>query len=401
MSLLTGLFNVLALLYVLRGVQLAVSIGRRWDKVVANPLTRAKQDLAEQAAFFISVPPSVLLHELFHALAIWAFGGAVIEFGYRVFWGYVVPAGQFTQAQEWFISLAGTLGSLLFGVGVWALLHNSPSGPLRYYGLRTLRFQIYFSLVYYPIFSLFLPIGDWRVIYDFGATPVLSLMAAVTHASVLAWFWRADRQGRFEMVAFGSEAEERRFEALAAAAEVGDTDARLRQVEAMRRGGAPHQAQSALESYLKTNPDSATAHLMLAMTKADARGATGKSTVEHAEAVLALNPDPTQAALAHQILAIHALEAGDGVRAEAEATLGLGDDDGRALAAPLRAELFALRGRALRRQGRLDEAEGEARQALALAQATGDTMAAGRYAEELDILAKHREQVGRNVPERV
>jgi tetratricopeptide (TPR) repeat protein len=230
---------------------------------------------------------------------------------------------------------------------------------------------------------------------------VLSLMAAVTHASVLAWFWRADRQGRFEMVAFGSEAEERRFEALAAAAEAGDTDARLRQVEAMRRGGAPHQAQSALESYLKTNPDSATAHLMLAMTKADARGATGKSTVEHAEAVLALNPDPTQAALAHQILAIHALEAGDGVRAEAEATLGLGDDDGRALAAPLRAELFALRGRALRRQGRLDEAEGEARQALALAQVAGDTMAAGRYAEELDILAKHREQVGRSVPERV
>ena len=87
MSVISGLFNVLALLYIGRALQLVVQIIRNWAELRQEPLTRAKQQQAEQAAFFVGVPPAVLVHELAHAVAIWLFGGQVVEFGYRVFWG--------------------------------------------------------------------------------------------------------------------------------------------------------------------------------------------------------------------------------------------------------------------------------------------------------------------------
>src|SRR5690606_15334335 len=158
--LITGLFNLLALLYIGRAVQLAIQVIRNWNAVRQEPLTREKQRLAEQAAFFLGVPPAVFVHELAHALAVVLFGGQVAEFGYRVFWGYVVPVGSFTAIENWIIAVAGTLGSLAFGALVWLGLRRNESRTLQYFGVRAYRFQIYFSLVYYPLFSLFLPIGD-------------------------------------------------------------------------------------------------------------------------------------------------------------------------------------------------------------------------------------------------
>ncbi len=121
----TGLFNVLALLYIGRAVQLAIRIGREWSSLRREPLTRAKQRLAEQAAFFLGVPPAVFIHELAHALAVLAFGGRVIEFGYRVFWGYVVPQGVFTATQNWIVAIAGTVGSLGFENKILMLVYKN------------------------------------------------------------------------------------------------------------------------------------------------------------------------------------------------------------------------------------------------------------------------------------
>ena len=102
-------------------------------------------------------------------------GGQVAEFHYRAFWGYVVPIGSFTAAQSWFIAIAGTLASLAFGLFVWWVFRRASSSTLRYFGLRAFRFQVYFSLIYYPLFTLLGFDGDWRTIYDFSATPLLSL----------------------------------------------------------------------------------------------------------------------------------------------------------------------------------------------------------------------------------
>lgn len=389
MSFITILFNLLALLYVGRAVQLAVQIVRQWNVLRQEPLTGAKQRLAEQAAFFVAVPPAVLVHELAHAVAIWLFGGQVVEFGYRVFWGYVVPRGVFTPAQNWLIAVAGTLGSLAFGAAIWLWLRRNPSRTLRYFGLRAFRFQLYFSLLYYPIFSLFLPIGDWRTIYDFATTPVLSGVAAAVHAALLLWFWRADRAGRFEMVAFDSPAAQARHTALAAA--TGNEAAQLAAIDSLRQGGATHQARRALEAFLIAFPQSAAGHLQRALLAVDRQGRIGKETAEAARQALALGlRDPRQRALAHQLAATYELERGDGRAAEREMDAALtGSSDLDALDPAQRGQLHRLRAQSLRRQGRYEDAYREVGEALQWAGAAGQSGLTQALLDERELIEKH------------
>ncbi len=198
MSSLFSLFDILTIFYLFRSVQLGLKIWREWPQLRIEPFTPHKKHLAEQASYFIAVPVGVLAHEVGHVLAVWASGGQVAEFHYRAFWGYVVPIGSFTPAQSWFISIAGTLASLAFGVFIWLIFRRATSSTLRYFGVRAFRFQVYFSLVYYPLFTLFGFDGDWKTIYDFSATPLLSAATAILHAGTLLLFWRGDRTGWFE-----------------------------------------------------------------------------------------------------------------------------------------------------------------------------------------------------------
>ena len=390
MSLLTGLFNVLALLYIGRAVLLVVEIVRNRDEWRQEPLTRAKQQQAEQAAFFVGVPPAVLVHELAHAAAIWLFGGQVVEFGYRVFWGYVVPQGSFTAAQNWLIAVAGTLGSLAFGAGLWLLLRRNRSRTVQYFGLRAFRFQIYFSLLYYPLFSLFLPIGDWRTIYNFAATPLVSGATAVVHAALLLWFWRADRAGVFERPAFDTAAEQARFEAATAA---GDPMAQLRAVQTLRQGGAPHRANRALDAFLVAYPHSAEGHLQRALLGTQGRGGVGRPSVEAARRALALGlREANDVALAHQLIALHELERGDGRAAQIELDAALTPTSGHDpdwLPDLRRAELHALRGQAYRRQARYEDAYHEVGVGVALAAAAGREDVARRLRDEQLLIEKH------------
>jgi hypothetical protein len=390
MSVISGLFNVLALLYIGRALQLVVQIIRNWTELRQEPLTRAKQQQAEQAAFFVGVPPAVLVHELAHAAAIWLFGGQVVEFGYRVFWGYVVPQGTFSPIQNWIIALAGTLGSLAFGAALWLLLRRNGSRTVQYFGLRAFRFQIYFSLLYYPVFSLFLPIGDWRTIYDFAATPLLSGASAVVHAALLLWFWRADRAGAFERPAFDTAAEQARFEA----ATGGDPLAQLRAVQTLRQGGAPHRANRALAAFLAKYPQSAEGQLQRALLSAQGHGSSvGRDAAEAARRALALGlREPGDAALAHQLVALHELERGDGRAAQAELDTALSAAPGYDpdwLPGLRRAELHALRGQAYRRQARYDDAYREVTLGLDLAVAAGREDVARRLRDELQLIEKH------------
>ena len=390
MSVITGLFNVLALLYIGRALLLVTQIIRNWGEWRREPLTRAKQQQAEQAAFFIGVPPAVLVHELAHAVAIWLFGGQVVEFGYRVFWGYVVPQGSFTPTQDWLIAIAGTLGSLAFGAALWLLLRRNASSTVRYFGLRAFRFQIYFSLLYYPIMTLFLPIGDWRTIYAFGATPWLSIVTAVVHAGLLLWFWRTDRNGAFEMPAFETANEQAQHDLTAA---TGDPLAQLRSIEAMRRGGAQQQASRALDALLTKYPRFAEGYLQRALIVATKRGGISREAADAARQALALGlREPSDAALAHQLVALQALERGDGAAAQAEMDAALTPAPGydpEWLLDARRAELHALRGQAYRRQGRYDDAYREVGVAVALAQAAGRGDTVARLHQEQELIEKH------------
>ncbi|MGH2536093.1 MAG: hypothetical protein ACRDHL_01725, partial [Candidatus Promineifilaceae bacterium] len=246
------LFSLLSLLYAVRGLQVALAVGRYWAALGGRRLSAQGRHLAGQASFYLAVPVSVLLHELAHALAVWAFGGRVLTFGYRVFWGFVEHVGEYSPAERWFIALAGTLGSLAFGGLIWLLLRRHPAAAFRYFGLRAFHYQIYFSLVYYPLFTLLGFYGDWRTIYDFGATPLLSGATAVAHVAGLLLFWRANRRDWFETPQFDSVEAEARHVQAAAAAQAGrsDPEAQLALAMSQHAAGQPGQAAGTLAALL-------------------------------------------------------------------------------------------------------------------------------------------------------
>ncbi len=110
------IFYFLSLMQAYRAVQLAGVLRRDWGMIRQEPMTRRKSQLAEQTAFFLAVPPAVLVHEIFHAIPIYFWGGRVVDCGYGFYWGFVQADRLFDPSQQWFISLAGTLGSLLIGL---------------------------------------------------------------------------------------------------------------------------------------------------------------------------------------------------------------------------------------------------------------------------------------------
>ncbi|MCA9934015.1 MAG: M50 family metallopeptidase, partial [Anaerolineales bacterium] len=340
----------------------------------------------EQASFFIAVPVGVFFHELSHALAVWAFGGQVAEFGYRAFWGYVVPSGTFTPTQDWFISLAGTLGSLLFGLTVWLIFRQSRQPALRYFGLRAFRFQTFFSLIYYPAFTLLGFEGDWATIYNFSATPLWSGVTAVFHLILLFLFWQGDRRGWFEMVAHQDMAEQQVFER-ATAVNTYDEKTQLQYIAALRRGGAVNQAKTALRSLLAQNPNSGAAHLEMAAVQASGKRHISTSAIDHARKALSLGlPNNTSAAYAHQLLGSYALDVSHFDDAFNHFSQGIAllktIPDAEQPAAQL-AYLFRQRSLTYRRRGQETEALQDMQQALIQAQRTNSEQITDFYQKEL------------------
>lgn len=396
----SSLFDLLALLYLFRSVQLGVTIWRERQAVAQDPLTPHKKHLAEQASFFIAVPIGVLIHEFGHAVAVWLAGGQVASFNYRVFWGYVVPVGTFTPAQEWFIAIAGTIGSLLFGLAIWLLLRNASSAALRYFGLRAFRFQVYFSLLYYPVFTLLGFVGDWRTIYDFGATPLLSAATAVAHAGTLLLFWYGERIGWFEAPSHETLQSQQQYEQLTAeaAAHPQDPARQLAYIDALRRGGATKTAKHRLQQFLQANPHSAAAYLQLAALTAEGDRHVSRQASEHAQEALNLGLDnPRQTAYAHQIISRHALEAGHQEEAithltqaiAAVTTPRLTPQTATPATAVFLAQLHLLRSQAYRRQSVYEAAGQDLQQAQAYAQAAGSDALQKRVQDEMDVLQKH------------
>lgn len=397
-----GLFNIFSLIYIFRSLQLTATIGREWSSMMQEPLTRRKKHFAEQASFFIAVPVGVFLHEFGHALAVWAAGGQVVEFGYRVFWGYVVPRGTFTPAQGWFISLAGTLGSLVFGAGIWLLLKGSRHSSLSYFGLRAFRFQVFFSTIYYPVFTLLGFEGDWRSIYDFGATPILSGLTVPFHLGLVLLFGWGDRTGWFERTSHETAAEQEKFLELARAAALNpqDTQLQLQYIDALRQGGADNRAKTYLKSFLKQNPDSGAAYLELALLESDNKPQISRRAAGYLQKALQLGlPNPAGRAYAYQLLGQYYLDRdriGEAVQALNDA-LGQKIEGKETAVSTLlstgityhKAALHHLRSQAHRRQSQYQAAYQDIQEAISLAQQIGNDKLAVYYQQERGIIENH------------
>ncbi|MCB9419061.1 MAG: M50 family metallopeptidase [Ardenticatenaceae bacterium] len=394
MSNILGLFNIFSLIYIFRSLQLSVTIGREWSSVMQEPLTRRKKYFAEQASFFIAVPLGVFLHEFGHSLAVWASGGQVAEFGYRVFWGYVVPQGTFTPAQDWFISLAGTIGSLVFGVGIWLLLKGNRHSTLSYFGLRALRFQVYFSTIYYPVFTLLGFEGDWRTIYDFGATPLLSGLLVPLHVGLVLLFWWGDRTGWFERTSHETMAEQDKFQGRAQAAALNpqNTQLQLQYVDAMRQGGADNRAKTYLKSFLKQNPDSGSAYLELALLESGSKPQISRRSADYVQKALQMGlPTAAGQSYAHQLLGKYYLDRNEPEQAlnEMNAALNLKLEGEEAGVVRHKSALHHLRSQVYRRQKQYELAFQDIQEAIILAQQLGDDKLVVYYRQERDIIENH------------
>src|SRR5512142_3503694 len=113
------LFDLLSLFYVFVGARALLSLRRNWREFTDDELTGFDRRLAGELAFFVFIPIGVLFHELGHAVATYQVGGTVDwlhgGFHYALFWGYVIPEGEFSVLQDWWIALSGNLVSVLYG----------------------------------------------------------------------------------------------------------------------------------------------------------------------------------------------------------------------------------------------------------------------------------------------
>lgn len=262
------IFTALSVIQLWRGLQIVVPALRDWANYTANPLTERKKSISDALSFYLFVPIGVFIHEMGHAIFVWLFGGRVVEFGYFFFWGYVLPSQRFGRVEEWVLSSGGTWGNLLLGLGVWLLWRNDASLVKRFLAKRTLRYQIYFALIYYPAFTLFTQFGDWRQIYDFQSTPLLSGATAVVHAAILLGFWFLERRNWFDELAFSSPSAAQKFAALRATLDNAPSSPQAQRdlFAFLYEQGQLDELRGQTAKQLAETPNSAEAHLFRALS---------------------------------------------------------------------------------------------------------------------------------------
>lgn len=216
------------------------------------------RQLATQAAVFLAPPVIVLLHELGHLVVARMLGAHVTSLHYGIVEGAVSYTGDLTPAQDWWVALAGNLVGTLVSL---ALLTAGLAGrrlprALRHTLIIGGAFNLAFAVVGYPVLSGVASFGDWLVIYDFSATPVLATVTAVIHVMGLLALWRWWRGGVRETlftVDHGMDEEVTRLRA-AIAADRSDTVAALDLANLYARNGDIRLGRQTVESALARLP---------------------------------------------------------------------------------------------------------------------------------------------------
>jgi len=195
-----GPFALISLFYLVLGARVVYQLIRGFRQTFDLNFTRQDRMLVGQAAFFVLVPVSVALHELGHAMAIWLFGGQVLDWGFYGFAGYVAfDPREFNNAQQIIIASAGVAVNLFLAAIALALVFQRRP-PFRA-AINELLIQFTWislinALVVYPLLDYITGLnGDWMQMYDFSA-PALSATILVIHVVVLGglfWAWKSPR----------------------------------------------------------------------------------------------------------------------------------------------------------------------------------------------------------------
>jgi tetratricopeptide (TPR) repeat protein len=184
----TQYFDLISLFSIFICVQALWQLRQNWSKFWDPQVTAKDQELAQRLATFILIPLGVLLHEIGHSLATWQVGGTVLAFQWRFYWGYIIPFGDFSAVDSWWISFSGNLVSILLAllpIPFIPYIRKRVVGELLY---SFVCMESIYSLVAYPIMSFALRGGDWVKIYDFTMQPYAQL-TAIAHVALLWGLW--------------------------------------------------------------------------------------------------------------------------------------------------------------------------------------------------------------------
>lgn len=371
------IFTVLSAVQVWRGVQQVNIVRQRWQQFVAAPLTAWKKSAAQQMAFYVAIPISIFIHELGHALFVKLFGGDVLAFGFFFFWGFVQPDRAFPPTEDWIIAVSGTWGNLIFAAVAFLWLGKNKSATLRYFARQTVASQIVFALIYYPIFTLGFGFGDWRTIYDFSQTPILSGGWAVFHAVVLLAYWLLRRRGWFDVLTFADAESAEKYTQLD-----GSLESNIERIKLLMRGGSTREAQKLAVQTARAHPESAESQFMAAATLAGNRQDVPRDAADFAERALALGIGAGGAAESNHILAIHERRRGNLPAAvhAIESAIRFGEQQPALM--PNLATYYYDYALMLRQLGRDDEGGTALEKGVALAERAGDKESAEFFRSE-------------------
>ncbi|MGH2557976.1 MAG: site-2 protease family protein [Thermomicrobiales bacterium] len=184
---------LISLFYAVVGVGVVTRIVRQRRAIFDLTFTDEDRRHVAEAAFFILLPISVALHELGHAVAVWSFGGEVVDFGFYVFAGFVGHQGFYSDSERIVISLAGPAVNVVLSAAAVAVVFFRRPRLRPAYNELLLQFAVLSAinaLVFYPLLDVISGLnGDWSQIY-FGDVPALSTVIGVCHAAILgAGYW--------------------------------------------------------------------------------------------------------------------------------------------------------------------------------------------------------------------
>lgn len=381
------IFTALSVVQIVQGLRRVAVLRDRQSEWVAAPLLPWKRSIAHALSFYAAVPIGVFIHELGHAIVVWAYGGRVVEFGFFFFWGFVLPDRTFDPAwRQWVLSMAGTIGNLIFAAVVALVYWRHASASIRLTAKRTVNYQIYFSLIYYPIFTAVLQIGDWRTIYDFNATPMLAGMTAVLHVLILGLFWLGDRRGVFDESGVSSAEIESLTQTTENASLPDQINAILRLHHAGADGDAKRQARALQDRY----PGSGDAAMLVGLVSGLSLENPSNFVIKQAKLASQLNFErPDFRAYANHAIGFEHWSRGDTERAidfYSQAIANANESNASADRVPGILMMYYMRGIAHAALKHREQAESDINQAITIAEAKQWTQYATRFRDDLKLL---------------
>jgi RimJ/RimL family protein N-acetyltransferase len=186
--------DLMAALSTIISIDTIVRLFQNWRSIWDNFVSPQDRLLVQRIAVFIFIPIGVFFHELGHALATWQVRGQVLEFQWRIFWGYVISSGNFTPVESWWIALSGNIVSILLGIFGLLIIPFFQKRVFKELFYSFAVAQLVYSLVFYPIFSFTGFQGDWVRIYDFSVQPYAQITLAI-HLLLVFSLWQSSKNG--------------------------------------------------------------------------------------------------------------------------------------------------------------------------------------------------------------